>query len=104
MPVPFAFILRALQAPLRGTPEDSRGPSHLSGALPGGFLVALIIGKFRPLVGVAIAALMSPAWAAQDLDVGMANTRNAKPAFVGEIRATYYGQTTALSPPDPTKQ
>lgn len=66
--------------------------------------MASIIGNIRPIVAVAIAALVSAACATQDLDFRVAKTRNAKPAFIGEIRATYYGQTTAVSPPDPTKQ
>jgi hydroxybutyrate-dimer hydrolase len=55
-------------------------------------------------LALAVAVAIAPAWAAQDLNVGMANTRNDKPGFVGEIRASYYGATVRPASPDPAVQ
>lgn len=66
--------------------------------------MSVFIRNARPLFALAIAAATSPAIATQDLNVGMANARNATPAFVGAISARYYGATTPTLPPDPANQ
>jgi hydroxybutyrate-dimer hydrolase len=103
----FAFILRRSQTrgasigrperALRGRFFHSHFPWRIS-------LVSIISQHMRPLVGFAIVAVIGPAWAVQDLNAGMANTRNAKPAFIGEITAHYYGATAPASPPNPAVQ
>jgi len=64
-------------------------------------MMARIIG---PAFALAVAAAASPAWGAQDLNIGMANTRNDQPDFVGDISATYYGATSPASPANPAVQ
>jgi hydroxybutyrate-dimer hydrolase len=51
---------------------------------------------------VALATAVAPVWAAQDLNVGQANTRNVKPAFVGAIQAHSYSAVAPSS--DPAQQ
>jgi len=58
----------------------------------------------RSAFAFAMVAAVAPAWAAQDLNVGMANTPNAKPRFAGDIAATYYGATAPASPANPAVQ
>ena len=58
----------------------------------------------RGALALALTAALAPAWATQDLNVGMAATRNAKPDFVGDIIVTYYGATTRPASPDPAVQ
>ena len=58
----------------------------------------------RSALVLAVAAAVAPAWASQDLNVGMANTPNAKPSFAGDIRAAYYGATAPASPANPAVQ
>lgn len=53
---------------------------------------------------LAAVVAAAPVWAKQDLNVGMANTPNAKPGFVGSIVANYYGATTPPLAADPAIQ
>ena len=64
----------------------------------------MIPRTFRSALAFAMAAAVVPAWAAQDLNVGMANTPNAKPNFAGDIAAAYYGATVPVSPANPAVQ
>ena len=64
----------------------------------------MITTSIRPLFALALAAVLSPAWATQDLNVGMANTPNDKPSFLGDIRASYYGATVPAAPANPAVQ
>jgi hydroxybutyrate-dimer hydrolase len=66
--------------------------------------VSKFVENLRPLAGLALMAAMSPSWAVQDLNVGMANTRNVKPAFVGDIQSHAYRATTPSSPANPANQ
>ena len=58
----------------------------------------------RAALAIALAATVAPALATQDLNVGMANTRNAKPGFVGDITAKYYGATVRPATADAAVQ
>ena len=58
----------------------------------------------RSALLVALVAAAAPAWATQDLNVGMANTPNAIPSFVTDLRASYYGATAPASPANPAVQ
>ena len=61
--------------------------------------------SLRPLAGIALAAAVSSACAAVDLNVGMANTRNAKPAFIaGDVQSHYYGAAQPVTPANPAVQ
>ena len=66
--------------------------------------MSLIIRSIPPLAGIALATTLSPVWATQDLNVGMANTPLTKPAFVGAIQSHYYGATAPASPANPAIQ
>lgn len=50
--------------------------------------------SIRIASALVFASAVSPAIAVQELKVGMATTRNAKPAFVGVVSAAYYGAIT----------
>ncbi len=59
----------------------------------------------RLALALTLVAAGAPAYATQDLNVGMATTPNAKPSFVsGDIRATHYAATSPPSPADPGVQ
>jgi hydroxybutyrate-dimer hydrolase len=60
--------------------------------------------SFRSALALVLASVAAPAIASPDLNAGMANTRNAKPAFVGTITATHYGATVPPAAPDATVQ
>ncbi len=64
----------------------------------------MIASALRSAILLTVATAVAPAWATQDLNVGMANTPNAKPGFVTDLRASYYGATAPASPADPAVQ
>jgi hydroxybutyrate-dimer hydrolase len=64
----------------------------------------MITRSIQPALALALAFAVSPAIATQDLNVGMANTPNAKPNFVGAIRASYYGATAPATSANPAVQ
>jgi hydroxybutyrate-dimer hydrolase len=70
-----------------------RATHHREGLQP------MITRRTRTALALALASAVSPAIAAQDLNVGMANTRNFKPAFVGEITSAQYGATVPNANP-----